>query len=554
MQRLVLLTLAASTCFAQFSEFAVTDDGRLFFSSPLSMGAEDSRSKIYRVTSDGVALFASGGGLEDPLGPAAYGPFASGDGSITGYALNFPCRTGSCGFFAAPRTFYQLQGVDLNDVPYNELRISRNGRYFAGTTFDVRVRLIDIPSMQSREMPQFFRTAGTQPVANTGAMLLLDGRQTGEAPLVHVPLGEDPRVVPGTDRAVSGILSPGGDFIAYQRIAANGSELLLTDPQGSMHRLLVSTPARFSFQPSFANDGTLLYLQPDVEGNAVPMLLPPAGQPRMLIALPRGVTQAILSGNGQLAWLSTANGQLLRVRTLDSVADEFIGETPGLSPNSYAAYPGSVVRMSGTGLSAGTQYFLDDIALGVSEMRGQEVALQIPWEFPRNDARHFIYVRGAQSPFRQRFAFSTYTEPTVTFEVGGSDRVLQAAHEDFRGVVSAADPARPGETVHVFAANMGPVDHPVATGERSPTSPLARVITPMACYLLALNTKGEPLRSEGLAVPFAGLAGGLIGIYQIDVTIPPNWAADQSLLQCRMQVMEGLYRGSAAPIPIAAIP
>ena len=76
----------------------------------------------------------------------------------------------------------------------------------------------------------------------------------------------------------------------------------------------------------------------------------------------------------------------------------------------------------------------------------------------------------------------------------------------------------------------------------------------MACYLLALNLSAEPVRSEGVVVPFAGLAGGLIGIYQIDVTIPPKWSAAQSILQCRMQVDHGLYRGSAASIPIAAIP
>ncbi|MEP7365893.1 MAG: hypothetical protein ABI972_21775, partial [Acidobacteriota bacterium] len=236
MQRLVILTLAASTLFlpalqAQYTGFAVTDDGRLFFSSQLSTSGADSSIKVYRVSSDGVSLFASGGGV-DLFGPHAISPLTSGDGSITGYGINSPCRTGSCGFFALPHTTFRLQGAAIEAISFDSLSISRNGRFLLGTTFDVKVRLIELPSQATREFPQFLRTAGPQPVDNSGDALLLDARETNE-PLLFVPSGQDPRPVPGAGLALSGVLSPNGDRIAYERQTTAGYELVLTGPQGA---------------------------------------------------------------------------------------------------------------------------------------------------------------------------------------------------------------------------------------------------------------------------------------------------------------------------------
>src|SRR5262245_14194228 len=132
MQRL-LITFAASTLFlstllAQFSDFAVTDDGRLYFASSLNTAAGDARYKIYRFTGDGLSLFATGGGTEpEPFGPSVFQPLTSGNGSITGYMLNYPCRTGSCGLSGIPRSLFQLQGVELTGTSFHySLQISRN--------------------------------------------------------------------------------------------------------------------------------------------------------------------------------------------------------------------------------------------------------------------------------------------------------------------------------------------------------------------------------------------------------------------------------------------
>ena len=118
--------------------------------------------------------------------------------------------------------------------------------------------------------------------------------------------------------------------------------------------------------------------------------------------------------------------------------------------------------------------------------------------------------------------------PGITFERAPLNFQPQIAHQDFRGIVTSENPARPGETLHVFARNLGPVDQPIRTSEISPTSPPASVTTPFACYLFESGL----VKSRGVDVPFAGLSGGLIGVYQIDVTIPANWASGKARLLC----------------------
>jgi uncharacterized protein (TIGR03437 family) len=334
----------------------------------------------------------------------------------------------------------------------------------------------------------------------------------------------------------------------YERAVGTGYELYLTDAQGPVHTLLGRAAANDAFQPSFSNNGTLLYLVSGEDGLRQPFLAEPGAEPRALVTIPSGVTQAILSGNGELAWLATGRGQLLRVRTADGVADEMIPETPILRTNSFFAYPGSVIRLNGTGLDEETRVDLEGVALPFSERTREGIASQVPWEFAaRPNTPKLLTISGPRSPFRHSSQFSLFDQPTITFEREAAGQQLQAAHQDFRGVVTPEDPARPGETIHVYARNMGPVDREVATGVRSPVDPPARVVLPFACYLYEMNAGGTPTRITGLAVPFAGLAGGAIGIYQIDVTIPLDWTAPEATLQCRTE-----YRGDVARVWIGA--
>lgn len=106
--------------------------------------------------------------------------------------------------------------------------------------------------------------------------------------------------------------------------------------------------------------------------------------------------------------------------------------------------------------------------------------------------------------------------------------------------------AQAGETIHVFARNLGPVDCPVATGETSPADPPARIITPLACYLREVDQRTYQRREriEGLAIPFAGLTAGSVGGYHIDITIPAEWPAGTHDPLCQLN-------GEGSPISVA---
>ncbi|MEP7364360.1 MAG: hypothetical protein ABI972_13990, partial [Acidobacteriota bacterium] len=466
-------------------------------------------------------------------GPTAGQPLVSGDGSITGHAIYTPCA-GSCMIYY-PRTNFYLQGAGFPSITSSTLQISRNGRFLLASVFvpaTLRFEqplIIELPSQAQRPLPQLGRAASSrQAIANDGSAVFL--YDPPSAPLEFAPIDAPSRNIPRTEGAVSAIISPNGGLIAYERETVAGRELVLTDPEGSTHRVLASAPSPFAFNPSFANDGTLLYL--DAQGQ--PVVLAPGSEPRQLIALDGGARNAIISGNGQLVWLATSVGQLLRVRTIDGVADEVIPASPLLSSRYFYTYPGSVIRLQGLGLSRDTQVTLAETPLVLAEINSRESVYQIPWEYAPSTPPLALTVRGTNSPFGQEIEFTLAERPTIRFERAGQQGILQAAHDDFRGVVTQDDPARPGETIHVFASNMGPVDQPVATGQISPSSPPARVTTPFACYFHPAIARNEVGPAVGLDVPFAGLSGGSIGVYQIDVTIPSSWNAPDSLLSCRM--------------------
>lgn len=540
MRWLCLTCLAASPLFAQYGEFAVTDDGRLYFDSTQTTGPEDARFKIYSADAPGIRLLTTGPGTDTSnFGPGAIYPLTSGDGAITGYAINYPCRNGSCGLSGLPRTFFQLNGIDLQYTTYNTLQISRNGRYLLGARFDSQVQVVELPSQKARVFARGLFVPGPQAIDDGGGALLWD--VSGDRALLYASLDGDPAPIPGTAGAASAILSPAGDRVAFERSGTGWSELVLTDRNGAAQVI-----ARFegdgsvpwpqypqSWSPSFANDGTLLFLN---AGH--PVIAHPGEEPRRLTTVELAAVGAILSGNGRVAWLSTGSGQLLRVEVETGAVQEVVPETPLLYGTGEAALPGSVLRFFGSGASPRTRFVLGDETLPLAEIRDPSIAVQVPWEYRGGSTR--LSVSNPASPFVQYFAVSLLREPTITFERGFANGALQVAHQDFSGPVTAAQPARPGETVHVFARNLGAVDRPVATGERSPTSPPARVTSPLACYLFP---KQEPGGAAGLVVPFAGLAGGSIGIYQIDVTVPADWSSPTAYLQCVMGPPTTVFRG-----------
>lgn len=108
---------------------------------------------------------------------------------------------------------------------------------------------------------------------------------------------------------------------------------------------------------------------------------------------------------------------------------------------------------------------------------------------------------------RDGSTFNASVEPVAPGIFAGA-----VAHSSTFLPVSAASPAARGEVLAVFAAGLGPVQPPVDAGRPAPSSPLSPTTLPVTATV------------GGAAAPviFAGLAPGLAGVYQVNLSVPPS--------------------------------
>lgn len=110
--------------------------------------------------------------------------------------------------------------------------------------------------------------------------------------------------------------------------------------------------------------------------------------------------------------------------------------------------------------------------------------------------------------------------PAVLMGSGGQAAIF---HSD-GSYVTNDNPASRDETLMIFATGLGPTHgSTVVSGQDSPTSPLA-ITSTVSVYF------GNPLWKQGaMIVDWSGLAPGMVGIYQINITVPGFHISGQSL-------------------------
>ena len=87
-------------------------------------------------------------------------------------------------------------------------------------------------------------------------------------------------------------------------------------------------------------------------------------------------------------------------------------------------------------------------------------------------------------------------------------------------LVSASEPAKPQDMLVIFATGLGPVSPPVPSGVAAPPEVLSSVSAPVVVTIGGVEV-----------VPtFAGLAPGLVGVYQINVAMPGGLPAGGIML------------------------
>ncbi len=178
---------------------------------------------------------------------------------------------------------------------------------------------------------------------------------------------------------------------------------------------------------------------------------------------------------------------------------------------------------------------LPDSLNGISLLvngRAVPILAVTPWQI---NAQLPPWVPEGSATFQIRFADASVTnlttqpvvtsapEPITLGTRNSPNCQLAIFHAGTRVLADQQHPAAIGETVEIYAVGLGPTDPVISPGMTAPKSPLAKVITTTTVTL--------PDNSGAINLPvvFAGLAPGLIGIYQINATIPTGSAGQREV-------------------------
>ena len=535
--RAFLLTFLALPAAAQFQDLATTGDGSvLYFSSRFRQtGAGDQIPylKIFRWSREGFDLVIQRapeqrGGFSNYFQFAS--PDVSDDGALVTAVAGGSCRTGSSCLSVGLHAPQVLQGrpVEGGFRGGGLVQVSRNGRFLlwrGSGAFNWRaVERIDLETGNriARNSVDGWVRADRQCITSDGRVLLIS--------LGALSLWDsvDMTSIPVSSPVHQAIVSDDGARAVYERGSLGyPRELWAIRMDGSEHVQLAGAQTE-DFHPAISNDGRLAVFV----ANGRVVVADFATGARRELGSPIHATEATISGNGEVAYAITSRNSLWRIDLLSGASKELVA--PVLAPSSLsgAFAPGSLNWMSGAALAPrlalGSAPFGDSLE-GVSVVVGgkraamiavspEQLIYQIPWEAALGSTT--IRVSAAASPFEQpppvvelKPRSPRFIDTSLATGAGFGDVIVD---QDFRSLVTTENPARPRDIVHLYATGLGPTQVAVATGELTPSAPLPELRDMLQCRYF---TDGGARQLEPL---YAGLAPGMVGVYQITIRIPDD--------------------------------
>ncbi len=249
---------------------------------------------------------------------------------------------------------------------------------------------------------------------------------------------------------------------------------------------------------------------------------------------------------GELYVANAGNGTIHRIE--GSLAPRYGADAvvnaasfaPGVSPGSLATVfaagikddPGIALATSipiATALE-GVSVTVNGVAApihGIASVNGvEQVNFQVPFETAGSATASVVVARG-------NAAGAAVTVPVLeiqpaVFSDGAGNAI--AVHNADYSLATAARPLVPGEYAFVYAAGLGRVQNPPPTGAASPLSPPSASVSQVRVTVGGVEAP----------VPFAGLAPGLVGVFQVDFQVPEGTPAGS-------QDVRVIVEGAASP-------
>jgi uncharacterized protein (TIGR03437 family) len=203
------------------------------------------------------------------------------------------------------------------------------------------------------------------------------------------------------------------------------------------------------------------------------------------------------------------------------------------SPTGGAIAPGEFITIFGSGLAAqqtvakppypttlgDVNVTMNGIAAPIYLVSATQVNVLVPYGVGANSATSAAIIVTNNGK-----ASNTVTVPLTlsapgVFTLDSSGTGLGAIlHADF-SVVNAASPAKRGETVQIYLTGLGAVTPAVPDGTAGGSSPVSQTNEKVAVFIAGQTT----------TLLYSGLAPGLPGLYQINVTIPSTLVGSGTL-------------------------
>ncbi len=223
-------------------------------------------------------------------------------------------------------------------------------------------------------------------------------------------------------------------------------------------------------------------------------------------------------------------------------------DNPTANAAGRALAPGGVIQVYGSGFApslispgvvplqnqiSGTYMLIGPTQVPLFFVSGTVLAAQVPFEIPPNQQYSAIVSVNNALTLPETLNIVSM-QPGVDFNV--ADQTVVAQRLD-GSLVSAANPAHPGESLTLYLAGMGATDTAVVSG--SPTPPQQILVTTQP--IVTLN-------GETVNVGYAGLTPTGIGLYQINFTVPND--APAGLLD--LVITQGTVAANATKLPVGS--
>lgn len=155
----------------------------------------------------------------------------------------------------------------------------------------------------------------------------------------------------------------------------------------------------------------------------------------------------------------------------------------------------------------GVQVLINNRSAPIYSVSPNQISVVVPFATTETIAAIEVINNGTPSNIVTEFV-NTTTPGIFTIPSGGVGSAA-ALHAD-GSLVSSSNPAQPGETISVYLTGLGAVSPTINDGTPGPSSPLSTTSSTITAYINGASS----------TISFAGIAPGLVGLYQINLQVP----------------------------------